>query len=77
MGKLRDLMDRDLQIRGYSPNTREAYLRSVRDFARYWMRSPAQLTIEQVNQYQHHLVQRKVSWACFNQAAAACGSSTA
>jgi site-specific recombinase XerD len=71
MGKLRDLMDRDLQIRGYSPNTREAYLRSVRDFARYWNRSPEQLTIEQINQYQHHLVQRKVSWACFNQAAAA------
>jgi site-specific recombinase XerD len=71
MGKLRDLMDRDLQIRGYSPNTREAYLRSVRIFARYWKRSPEELTIEQVNQYQHHLVQRKVSWACFNQAAAA------
>lgn len=71
MGKLRDLMDRDLQIRGYSPSTREAYLRSVRDFARYWNRAPDQLTLEQVNQYQHHLVQRKVSWACFNQAAAA------
>lgn len=71
MGKLRDLMDRDLQIRGYSPNTREAYLRSVRNFARYWNRSPEELTIDHVNQYQHHLVQRKVSWACFNQAAAA------
>jgi site-specific recombinase XerD len=71
MGKLRDLMDRDLQIRGYSPNTRDAYLRSVRGFVRHWNRSPEQLTIEHVNQYQHHLVQRKVSWACFNQAAAA------
>ena len=31
MGKFRDLMDEELRIRGYAPNTRHCYLRAVRD----------------------------------------------
>jgi len=67
MGKLHDLMQRDLQIRGYRPTTQKVYLGSVRAFTRYFMRPPDQLTIEHVTRYQHHLTQeRLVSWSTFN-----------
>lgn len=72
MGKFRDLLDRELQIRGYSPHTREAYLFCVREFVRHFMRPPDQLTIEDIHRYQLHLTEvRKVSPARFNQTVAA------
>jgi integrase/recombinase XerD len=72
MGQFRDLMDRDLQIRGYSPFTRRAYLTCVRDLVRYFMRPPDQLTFEDINRYQLYLTEeRKVSWSYFNQAVSA------
>ena len=37
MGKFRDLMDEELRIRGYAPNTRQAYLRALRDFVRHFV----------------------------------------
>jgi site-specific recombinase XerD len=67
MGKLRDLMDRDLQIRGYSAGTRYQYLSCVTAYVRHFMKPPDQLTLEHVNQYQLHLTQdRKVDWKTFN-----------
>jgi site-specific recombinase XerD len=72
MGEFRDLMERDLRIRGYSPFTREAYLSRVRDLVRYFMRPPDELTVEDINRYQLYLTEeRKVSWAYFNQAVSA------
>lgn len=72
MGQFRDLMDRDLQIRGYSPFTVETYLRHVREFVRYFMRPPDELTVEHINRYQLYLTEeRKVSWSYFNQAVSA------
>ncbi|MCI0589403.1 MAG: site-specific integrase [Planctomycetes bacterium] len=68
MGRFRDLMDRDLQIRGYSPGTREVYLRCVERFVRHYMRPPDELTLEDINRYQLYLVRDlKVSWGTFNQ----------
>jgi site-specific recombinase XerD len=68
MGRFRDLMDQDLQIRGYSPNTRRSYLHCVHAFVRYFNRSADQLTLDHIRQFQLHLTQvRKVSWARFNQ----------
>ena len=43
MGKLRDQMQSDLQLRGLSPKTQKIYLSQVRDFARYFKKSPDQL----------------------------------
>lgn len=71
MGKLRDLMDRDLTIRGYADGTRDNYLRAVEQLARYFKKSPDLLTIEDINQYQLHLTRDlKVSWSYFNVAVA-------
>src|SRR4029077_2855802 len=49
----------------------QAYVRYVAQFARYFGRSPKQLTHEQDRQYQLHLVRKKVSWSTFNQSVCA------
>ena len=67
MGKLCDLMDRQLRIRGYSDATRTAYLHAMRGFVRHCMRPPDELTLEDVNQYRLHLArERKVAWSTFH-----------
>jgi len=72
MGQFRDLMERDMKIRGFSSCTRDAYLRGVRDFIRYFMRSPDKLTCKDINRYQLYLIEeRKVSLSYFNQIVAA------
>ena len=55
MGKFHDLMRGDLEIRGYSPATCRIYLGRVRDFVRFFMRPPDELTLGHINQYQLHL----------------------
>jgi site-specific recombinase XerD len=60
-------MDQDLQIRGYSPNTRRSYLHCVHEFVRYFNRPPDRLTLDHIRQYQVYLTQeRKVSYSTFN-----------
>jgi site-specific recombinase XerD len=56
-------MCEDLQIRNYSTQTIDCYLRCVAQFAQYFGTSPARLGSEQVRQYQLYLIQEKhVSW---------------
>lgn len=57
MGQLREKMEADLKIGGYSPNTQRIYLRHARSFAAYFMRSPAELGADQVREFLLHLVQ--------------------
>ena len=72
MGTYRDRMERDLQIRGFSPCTQACYLGRMKAFVRYFMRPPDQLSLEDIHTYQLHLTrERKVSWGVFNQAVAA------
>ena len=72
MGYYRDLMDREMRIRGFTDNTREAYLGCVRRFVGYYMRRPDQITLEEVNCYQLYLTkERQVAWSTFNQAVCA------
>lgn len=40
MGRLREQMKGDLELRGLSQNTQEIYLNQVRDFSRHFNRSP-------------------------------------
>jgi hypothetical protein len=64
MTALRQRMLEDLQLRNYSPQTIEAYLRCVAQFAQYFRTSPDRLGPEQVRQYQLYLVhKRHVSWS--------------
>jgi len=68
MGALRERMKRDMAIRGYAKKTQDSYLKRVYDFVVYHGRSPEELTIEDINDYQYHLIEeRRASWAIFNQ----------
>lgn len=67
MGQFRDRFERDLQIRGYSPNTVKQYVYCVRNLVKYYMRPADQLTVEDINNFQLHLTkERKAAWGTFN-----------
>ena len=72
MGKLRERMERDLEIRGFSPNSRKAYLYQIKALARHFGRSPDQLSPKDIQRYQLYLTrERKVAWSTYNQAVSA------
>ena len=55
MTPLRHRMMQDLQLRGYSDRTVEAYVRAVAQLAQFYHASPDQLCEEQIRQYLLHL----------------------
>ncbi len=55
MTHLRTMMLEELQRRNYSKQTTKAYLFTVRDFAKYFHRSPEELGPEHIREYQAHL----------------------
>ena len=55
MTPLRQRMMQDLQLRGYSDRTVEAYTRAVAQLARFYHASPDLFTEEQIRQYLLHL----------------------
>lgn len=62
MGQLRDRMEADLKIGGYSPSTQKTYLFWIRKFAGHFMRSPAEMGADEVRRFLLYLVEeRKVS----------------
>jgi site-specific recombinase XerD len=68
MATLKEQMLRDLQLRGLSLRTQEAYLQKVRDFARYFKKSPADVTEEEIKVYlQYLLKERRVSESTYRQ----------
>jgi integrase/recombinase XerD len=70
--RLRQLMLEELQRRNYSKATARIYVRSVKEFAEFFGRSPARLGPEHIRQYQVHLLKnRKLSPNTVAQRAAA------
>ena len=62
MTPLRQRFVEDMQLRNFAPTTQRSYVHYVADFARYFNRSPEQLDLEAVRQYQLHMLQeRKLS----------------
>jgi site-specific recombinase XerD len=54
----------DLQLRNYSPQTIEAYLRGVAQFAKHFDTAPDRLGPEHIRQYQLYLIHEKhASWS--------------
>ena len=51
MTPLRRRMLEDMQLRGFSARTQEAYARAVRQLAEHYHRSPDHLTAEDLRQY--------------------------
>jgi site-specific recombinase XerD len=52
-------MEQDLVVRGRSAHTRRAYLRAVSELARYYHRSPDELSDREVQQYLCHLLEER------------------
>ena len=72
VSKLRQRMIDDLKLRNYSPCTVVCYVRHVQWFACHFGKSPDQLGLEHIRQYQLHLINQKhASWSTFNQAVCA------
>ena len=72
MTPLRQRFIEDMQLRGYSARTQEAYTRAVRQLAERYHRSPDQLSEEQLRQYFLYLANEK-KWARASTTIALCG----
>jgi len=59
MTQLRQRMIEDLQLRGLSPRTQEAYVRAVRQLAEHYGKTPDELTEEDLRQYFLYLTNGK------------------
>ena len=63
MGELRDRMDHDMVVRGLAERTRKSYLSAVVGLAKFYHRSPDQLTQREVETYLVHLAEeRGLAW---------------
>jgi site-specific recombinase XerD len=68
MGKLREQMKGDLELRGLSRRTQEIYLSQVRDFSRHFNRSPLHLGEKEIKEYLLYLIREKrASYSLVNQ----------
>src|ERR1039458_10565246 len=62
MTPLRQRMIEDMRLRNFAPTPQRSYIHYVAQFAQYFHRSPAELDLEAVRQYQLFLTQeRKLS----------------
>jgi len=72
MTELRSRMIRDLEINGLSKSTQTAYLRHIRDLAKFHKRSPDELSLEDIYQFQYYMKkERNYSYSYYNQAVCA------
>lgn len=68
MGKLRDQMVHDMDVRNFAARTIESYLEGVKRLAKYYMKSPAELSDEQVQRFLLYIrEERKLSASTCNQ----------
>src|SRR5258705_5226444 len=59
MTRLRKMMLDELERRNYSQNTRRLYMFAVAEFARYFHRSPDQLGLAEIRNYQAYLFRER------------------
>jgi len=72
MASLRDRMEQDLVLKGFSPATRRNYLLYGRKFAAHYRRSPEELGETEIRSFLLHLIQiEQVSYATYRQVLAA------
>jgi integrase/recombinase XerD len=73
MTPLRQRMLEDMRLRNFSPETQRSYIHYIAGFAKHFQRSPEDLGVEAIREYQLHLIEeRKLSPAsvnCFTAAA--------
>lgn len=67
MTHLRKRMIRQLELDRKSEATSDAYVLAVFQLAKYFMRSPDELSVEEINVFVHHLVRQGLAWSTINQ----------
>ncbi|MFQ6618189.1 MAG: phage integrase N-terminal SAM-like domain-containing protein [Fidelibacterota bacterium] len=69
MGQLRNEMENQLKLEGYSYYTRKSYLQHVKQFVAFYRKDPRQLTAKDIEKYLLYLLdEKKVSRSYVNQA---------
>lgn len=68
---LRQRMIEDMNVRHFGANTQETYIRAVEKLTRFLGRSPALATVEDLRQFQLHVVERRAWPATINLTASA------
>lgn len=64
---LRNRFENFLKVRRYAEKTQESYLRAVGEISRFYQVSPDRLSNEQIQQYLHHLIEkRRLAWSTCN-----------
>ena len=64
MTALREQLDNAMLVRGFAERTRESYLAAVTRLAKFYRRSPDQLTPEEVQAYLVHMLRdEKLAWS--------------
>jgi integrase/recombinase XerD len=72
MGEMRDRLEKELKLRGYSPKTLKAYVYAVHSFVRYHRRPAEQMGVAEARAYVLHLIEnKKVAPSTANQAVCA------
>ena len=67
MGKLRERMVRDMELRGLSEQTKKKYLEGVEGLARYYNQRPDQIDQEKIRAYLQYLrEERGLAWSSVN-----------
>lgn len=67
MSKLSNKMNNDMLLHGFSFNTRKSYITSIRRMAKYYNRSPDQISNDEIQQYLLHLLKdKKFSYSTCN-----------
>lgn len=62
MSRLREKMQKDLQIKGYSVSTQRAYLKHTEKYAEHFNKSPDKLGTDEIKEYLNYLIiTKKVS----------------
>ena len=61
MGALRQKMIEEMKLRNFSPRTEQSYVAAMVGLARYYRRSPDQLTQDEIRAYLLHLQERGLS----------------
>ncbi len=62
MTPLRQRFIEDMQVRGLAPTTQRSYIHYVAEFAKFYNKSPEDLDLEAIRQYEIHLLnERKLS----------------
>lgn len=59
MGEMRDRMEKELKLRGYSPRTLKTYVRAVHNFVQYSRRPAEQMGAGEARSYVLHLIEER------------------